>query len=392
MSRPLHVCFVSQEYPPETGWGGIGAYTYEMAHGLVAAGQKVTVISRAMDGEETVEDTGGVIVHRVRYAPNLDRMRVIWRLNRYWPGFAWAALKRIRKIHAEEKVDIVEAAENRADGFFLTMLWSHSPVIVRLHVAWIFVDRLNRVAADRKKRLIYWLEKQSILRADALSAPCQAMVDLTRSWIPLRGRDVTVLPNPVDAEYFQPRGDDRKSEVLYTGRLERRKLAILADALPDLMRHCPETHFRFAGADGPDENGQSWQERLLASVPAGERYRLHFGQTPRDRMGDLYRAAAFCVAPSIWENFPYAALEAMACGTPVVATRVGGFPEIIEDGISGLLVAPEDPAALVKAVSELVESPSRQRDLGRGARRSAVERLSVAAVVPRMLDFYRSVQ
>ncbi len=387
------MCFVSQEYPPETGWGGIGAYTYEMAHGLVAAGHKVTVISRAVDAE-TIEDTGGVAVHRVFPAPDLDRKRLLWRLNRYWPGFSWAALRRLRRIHAEAKVDIVEAAENRADGFFIAILWSQSPLVVRLHVAWIFVDRLNRVAADRRKRFIYWLEKQSILRADALSAPCQAMVDLTRSWIPLRAREVVVLPNPVDVSHYVPGAEKEKTrtEVLYTGRLERRKLAILADALPELMRRCPETHFRFAGADGPDENGQSWMERLLASVPAGERYRLHFGQTPRDRMGDLYRAAAFCVAPSIWENFPYAALEAMACGTPVVATRVGGFPEIIEDGISGLLVATEDPAALVKAVSELVESPSRQRDLGRGARRSAVERLSVDAVVPRMLAFYRSVQ
>ena len=185
MSRPLHVCFVSQEYPPLTGWGGIGAYTYEMAHGLVAAGQKVTVISRAVDAE-TIEDTGGVIVHRVRFAPDLDRMRLLWRLNRYWPGFAWAAWKRLRRVHAEAKVDIVEIAENRADGFFIAMLWSQCPLIVRLHIAWIFVDRLDRVTADRRKSFVYWREAVHSA-ADALTAPCHAIVNLTRSWLPLPG-------------------------------------------------------------------------------------------------------------------------------------------------------------------------------------------------------------
>jgi glycogen(starch) synthase len=389
--RPLHICFVSQEYPPETGWGGIGAYTYEMAHGLVAAGHRVTVISLAVD-RETIENTGGVAVHRVFFAPDLDRMRIIWRLNRYWPGFAWAAMKRLRQIHAEAKVDIVEAAENRADGFFLTWLWSHSPVVIRLHTAWIFVDQLNQAVADRRKRFVYWLEKQSILRADALSAPCRAVVELTRTWIAMR--EVAVVPNPVDTAFYSPDEDsgNRKTEVLYTGRLERRKLAFLAEALPELMKRCPETDFRFAGADGPDGNGMSWKARLLACVPDRDKHRLHFEHIPRSRMPALYRGASVCVAPSIWENFPYAALEAMACGTPVVATRAGGFPEMIEDGVSGgVLVEPGAASDLVDAVSDLVHSVSRRRQLGTNGRRRAEELYSRQAVTGQMLFFYQSV-
>jgi glycosyltransferase involved in cell wall biosynthesis len=385
----LHVCFFSQEYPPETGWGGIGAYTWEMAYGLAAEGHRVTVISRAVE-RETIEEAGNVTVHRIFFSPNLDRMPILWRCNRYWPGFAWAALRRLRRIDAETRVDIVEAAENRADGFFLTWLWSRSPVVIRLHTAWIFVDRLNQVNPDRSRRFVYWLEKQSILRADQISAPCQAMVDLTRTWIPLKGRVVSVIPNPVNAAEFIPGEKAAETEILFCGRLERRKLNFLAEALPEMMRRCPGAHFRFVGADGPDENGESWKERLLRSVTEPDRERLSFDQAPRDRMPEVYRKASICLAPSVWENFPYVALEAMACGTPVVATHTGGFPEMIENDITGVLVSPQDPEALVDAVAALTESPARRMEMGENARRRIEDRYSVPAVTGQMLTFYRA--
>src|SRR5262249_11579899 len=152
--RPLHVCFVSQEYPPETGWGGIGAYTYEMAHGLACAGQRVTVIARA-DGPETVTRRGGIEIHRVHHGPDWSRWKGLWRLNSVWPGLAWAAARRLRQVHAENSVDVVEAAECRADGLFVSLLPRMPRLIVRLHTAWIFVDRMNGIDPDRRKRFIY---------------------------------------------------------------------------------------------------------------------------------------------------------------------------------------------------------------------------------------------
>src|SRR5262249_13859077 len=101
--RPMHICFLSQEDPPETGWGGIGAYTYEMAHGLARAGHRVTVISLAA-GPETVKRVGGVEVHRVRPRPDWARWKGLWRLNHVWPGFAWSAALRLREVHRSCRV------------------------------------------------------------------------------------------------------------------------------------------------------------------------------------------------------------------------------------------------------------------------------------------------
>src|ERR1051325_3554092 len=96
----MHICYISQEYPPETGWGGIGSYTYEMAHALARLGHRVSVVSRAVH-EESVRTSEGVELHRVSPSPRWDSMPGLWRLNRIWPGFAWAAMRRIRKINRE---------------------------------------------------------------------------------------------------------------------------------------------------------------------------------------------------------------------------------------------------------------------------------------------------
>jgi glycosyltransferase involved in cell wall biosynthesis len=80
------------------------------------------------------------------------------------------------------------------------------------------------------------------------------------------------------------------------------------------------------------------------------------------------------VNPSRAESFGVAALEAAASGLPVVASRVGGLPEIVAEGETGLLVPPEDPAALAEALSGLIRSPERRRELGQAARARAVER------------------
>lgn len=388
--RPLRVCFVSQECPPDTGWGGIGSYTYEMARALARLGHQVEVISRAID-IETTRDQEGVRVHRVLPAPDWNRVPGMWRLNGVWPGFAWAAMRRLRGLHAASPLDLVEAAENRADGILIARLGRRPRLIVRLHTPWIVVDRLNRIVPDRKRRLMYWLEKRAILSADALTSPSHAMVSRARIWAPLAEKRVTVVPNPVDTITFSPGEERRGREVLFVGRLEPRKgLGTLVDVVPAVLKRCPDASFRFAGRDGVDPEGRSWRARLLAAVPEGDRHRVDFDWVPRQALPELYRRSALCVVPSLWENCPYALLEAMACGTPVVASRTGGLPELVRDGCEGCLVAPEDGPALADAIVGLLTDETRRLQMGRNARRRVESEFSVETVAPRMVEVYRS--
>jgi glycosyltransferase involved in cell wall biosynthesis len=91
------------------------------------------------------------------------------------------------------------------------------------------------------------------------------------------------------------------------------------------------------------------------------------------------------------ESFCLSILEAMCFGCPSVATRVGGIPEVVEDGVSGILVAPGDTAALARAVEALISDPARRSALGEAARRRALARFSADVIVPRYEALYRRV-
>ncbi len=388
--KPLHICYISQEYPPETGWGGVGSYTYEMAHALAGDGHRVIVISRAINGE-SVTNNGGVELHRVSPSPTWDNIPIFWRLNRIWPGFAWAAMRRLRLIHRQRPIDLVEAAEIRADGFFISFMPGRPKLVTRLHTAQIFVDHLNRMQIQRTRRWDYWLEKKSILRANLITAPSQAVIDLTRTWIPLRNTRTKVIPNTVNERRFRPANVDRRNSVLYIGRLEWNKgMETIAQAMPMVLKRFPSAQFQFVGSDGIDRDGKKWSDNFLNAVDSSQRAQLRFEQKSRDALVPAYQGAAVCILPSVWENSPYALLEAMACGTPVIATGAGGVPEIIEDGVNGFMLQAGDAEALADRITALLENPQLRIVMGHNARRRIQERFSVERVLPKMIAAYEA--
>ncbi len=386
--KPLHICYISQEYPPETGWGGIGSYTYEMAHALAGAGHHVTVISRAVNGE-SITNGDGVEVHRVSPAPKWDSVPFFWRLNRVWPGFAWAAMCKVRSINRKHPIDLVEAAEGRADGFFVSYLPGRPKLVTRLHTARIFIDQFNGLGAKQGGYREYWIEKQSISRANLVTAPSRAVIDLTRTWLPLSEKTTMLVPNPINQESFPASTSARKETILYAGRLERNKGADnIKDAIPILLNKFPAIEFRFVGRDSVDRDGQSWRRKILDSLDPLQRTKVRFEEMTRTDLVRAYQEAAVCILPSAWENSSYVLLEAMACGTPVVACNSGGSPELIENGVSGFLIPVNDSQALVSRVAELLAEPALRKRMGDNARRRIEESFSVDRVLPRMIAAY----
>jgi glycosyltransferase involved in cell wall biosynthesis len=184
---------------------------------------------------------------------------------------------------------------------------------------------------------------------------------------------VAVIPNGLDLrradamlsrglvrERWQVAGGDRV--VGTVARLTPQKgIHDLIDAARLVCNERPQVRFIHMGT-GP--LAQSIARSLSAG---GLGHRLQLVGHVRDPMSLLAGLDLF-VLPSLWEGLPIALLEAMAAGLPVVATRVAGIDEVIEDGRSGLLVPPADPAALARAITELVDDDERRRCLGQGAR------------------------
>jgi glycosyltransferase involved in cell wall biosynthesis len=131
--------------------------------------------------------------------------------------------------------------------------------------------------------------------------------------------------------------------LVFAGRLGPQKA--LGTALQALAS-VPDVTLAIAG-DGPERGALERQARELR---LDERVSF-LGSVPREQVLRLFRAAEASVLPSAWENFPHAVVEALAVGCPVIATAVGGVPEVVRDGENGLLVAPGDPAALAAAIA-----------------------------------------
>src|SRR5207302_4809427 len=173
-----------------------------------------------------------------------------------------------------------------------------------------------------------------------------------------------------DADLFRPgpvEDPGRTPTVLYVGRLEPLKgVDTLVEALG---LAAPSVDFRcvLIGRESAARDGATTKERLRATLARSAcldraTFIDHIG---RGSLVAHYQQASLCVVPSLYENCPYTLLEAMACGKPVVATRVGGIPEVVEEGITGHLVPARDPAKLAAAIERLLRDPGERRRLGR---------------------------
>lgn len=170
------------------------------------------------------------------------------------------------------------------------------------------------------------------------------------------------LPPPSPPTLDPPR-------LLYVGRLSREKgVDVAIAALPAVLERAPGARLRIAG-EGP--SSRDLRDLVEEYGLAG---RVEFlGAVARDAVRDLMADSSIVVVPSRSEGFSLVALEAAQAGRPVVAARVGGIPEVVVDGETGLLVPPEEPAALAAAILELIGDPARAEILAANARRRADE-------------------
>ena len=167
-------------------------------------------------------------------------------------------------------------------------------------------------------------------------------------------------------------------EVLYVGRLSPEKAPeVLVRAALLLRGRCPAAHTVFVG-EGP------MQARLRAlAAELGVADRVHFAGLRAD-MPRTYPEFDLLACSSHSEAMPFAVMEAMACGVPVVACRVGGVPELVEEGHTGLMIGPGDFDDLAACCARLLDDPARRRTMGERARQRAVERFPLQAAVERV--------
>lgn len=212
----------------------------------------------------------------------------------------------------------------------------------------------------------------ALRRAQRVIVPSRYLAEFALAWGLDPGR-VVVVPNPAPALGVEA-ADERRGFV-FAGRLTRQKAL---DTALEAVARVPGAELLVLG-DGPD---RSRLERQAAELGLNGRVKFA-GSVPRAEVLRALASAEALVLSSDWENFPHTAVEALALGTPLIATSVGGVPEIVTDGVNGLLVPPSRPDELAGAIERFLGSAELRERLA-GAARGSVEHLAAPLVYGRI--------
>ena len=371
----MKIALVSEHASPLATVGGVDAggqnvHVAALALGLARQGADVMVHTRRDDPSlpRRVPLGPGVCVDHIDAGP----AAVIGKdeLLPYMDDFA----EDLRRCWSADPPDLVHSHFWMSGRAALAARLADVPVAHTFHALGV-VKRRHQGFADTSPRGRLAEERRIAARADRIIATCSdEVVELMRM-----GADpgrVTVVPCGVDLQAFTPAGpvEARRSSrhrLVVIGRLvERKGVDDVITALADV----PGTELVVAGGPPAHElNHHEEAQRLRAlaeRLGVAERVRLR-GQVARSDVPALLRSADAVVCAPWYEPFGIVPLEAMACGVPVVASAVGGMLDTVEDGVTGVHVAPRDPSALAAALRALLADDRRIGRLGAAGRRRA---------------------
>ena len=247
----------------------------------------------------------------------------------------------------------------------------------------------NRIAASSERETLRRIDVETDIVgfADHLVAATPAEEEQLVELYGANPRKITIIPPGVDLELFHPHSpEDAKlrigvkpcdNMILFVGRIEPLKgVDTLLRAMALLAYECPtwvkQLCVAIIGGD-PNTSENEEMERLKAiRAELGITDLVTFlGAHDQDKLHHYYSAAQMVIMPSHYESFGMVALEAMACGTPVIASEVGGLAYLVRDGQTGFHVPDRDPVALASAIARLAQDPALRQRLGRQAHQYA---------------------
>lgn len=371
----MRVAHVTSYFDPHVG--GVETHVRELARALRRLGVDVTVITADTEGAGPRGEFAGVEV--VRVAPRSTLFKT--------PSMP-AAVEAL----ASGKFDLVHshsppplAAYRAAKGARRARV----PHVLTFHCDPEIPLPFGGLIADAYRLT---LGRATLRRTDRLVSTTASYASTSRY---LWNYSPTVVPNGVDASFFRP---GRPSEgvasklpgapgfrILFVARLVQHKGV---EQIIDAMRLLAPPASLLVAGDG--DRRRVLEARARAS-PAADRI-FFLGPIPLADLPDIYRACDVFVLPSVsrLEAFGIVALEAMACGLPVVASNIPGVREVVSDGVEGLLANPLDTKDFADAIHELLVNPLKRADLGRNGRAKVIREFTWERVADRVMEIYES--
>ena len=392
------VCFISPEYLPLSG--GTGSYVYYLSRELMKNGYDINIVTGGQQAKDTkINSHLSVNFLQIPKTPIVKSFL-----------FAGNSYRKLRSIRKSINADITHANLPLVPNFAVP------PNIGRAHISTVHStwegeanairgEPYNRLNANEKFMVSFtWFlrifEEQMMKRSKRLIAVSGFTRKELTQYYGVSESKIRVIHNGVDTTKFQPAADKRKVKaelgfnpddlaIVSVGRLYARKgLFTLIESMPAVTSKFPNAKFIISG------KGQSTEMNKLShyAQTLGVKDNIVFtGYTPDKKLPKLYQAADVFAFSTFYEHHPFAMLEALSTGLPMVTTNVGGIPETITDGKDGFMCQPFNAKQMSERILYLLEHPSTAQEMGYQARKTIMERFDWRLIVKNVLRVYDEV-
>jgi len=291
-------------------------------------------------------------------------------------------IRAVRRKLRELQPDIVHGQGTERDCA-ITAVYSGFPNVLTIHGNMRLISQVNHDSPFSYGWLNAHLETFTVPRSWGVVSITHYTQDAMRGL----ARRTWVVPNAVDARYFDVRPARTAPPVILCVGLvcHRKNQNRFIRALDDLASRTP-LRLRFLGHASDDAYGVEFKS-LIAQRPWCE----HGGFADRDALAGEFSRASVLALPSLEDNCPMAVLEAMAAGGPVAGAKVGGVPDLIDDGVTGLFCDPLDDSSMARAVEALITDPARAAAFGAAGREKALRCFAPRIVAEKHVEIYREV-
>lgn len=392
----MKIALACSAFPPDGANGGAATFSFELSRALASIGHEVLVITLTK-GAARSDFVDGVRVERIHF----DESRYVNLQNLgFIPFTAWYMSRAVHlQKHAVELLetfqpDVLECHEHGFLGLFL-----HSkkyPMVVRCLCPAFQSMALN---GDDKRfpvdsHLTAALEISFLQSADALTTPSLNLAGIISEQTGIPVEHFEIIKNPLTASE-SVRSHDTSSgfpRIVFVGRVEKLKgCDLLIEAMPSVLKRFPEASLTLIGEEAlsPSEEVSFSQQLRRRAEELGCAGKLTFaGLLARDRLAESFAQADIAIFPSRYDSSPYACLEAMSQAVPIVASRVGGIPEYVEHGQTGLLFESENVESLAHEIISLCADADLRRRIAKAGRDSVLSMCKSGTVALQTQSLY----
>jgi glycosyltransferase involved in cell wall biosynthesis len=390
-----NICFISPEYWPLAG--GTGAYIYYLSNELMKKGHNINIVTGSNQNFDIqVNNQLKVYFQKIPKMPIIKSFML-----------AEASYRKLNSIRNNTNIDITHPQLPLTPSFAVPPHFGKN-LVCTVHSTWkgeaeaISGEPYSRLNANEKFLVSFnwflrFFEVGMIKRANRVIAVSDFTRQELKKYYNIPESRIRVVHNGVDTRKFQPAQDKQKIKaelglnpedtiILSVGRLYARKgLFTLIEAMPAVVKRFKHAKFVISGKGQSDEMAKlnAHAERL------GVKDNIIFtGYYPDKKLPKLYQAADIFAFSTFYEHHPFAVLEALSTGLPVVTTTVGGIAETIEAGKNGLLVKPSSSKQFSDALLYLLEHQTEAAEMGLKARKTIVEQYDWSILVKETLRVY----